>query len=140
MPISATNPDDPKPARRVAAKRRRRGFTLVEMLVVLAIIGLVTALVGPRVLNQLSNSRERAAELQIQAFSSALDIFLIDNGRYPDEGEGLNALVQRPANADGWNGPYLRTGEVPLDPWGNAYRYVSDGRTFQITTLGPDGG
>ena len=124
---------------RVSGRRRRAGFTLVEMLVVLAIIGLISALVGPRVLSQLTDSRERAAKLQIEAFTSALDIFFIDVGRYPVQNEGLGALMQKPSSIQVWNGPYLRGDRVPLDPWGRDYRYQSDGRTFQITTLGPDG-
>lgn len=120
-------------------RRGRAGFTLVEMLVVLAIIGLISALVGPRVLSQLTDSRERAAKLQIEAFSSALDIFYIDVGRYPLQNEGLTALVQRPSGTQVWSGPYIRGDRIPLDPWGREYRYASDGRTFQITTLGPDG-
>lgn len=126
--------------RRLAPRRRRRGgFTLVEMLVVLAIIALISALVGPRVLSQLTDSRERAAQLQIEAFSSALDIFFIDVGRYPLEAEGLGALLQRPGSLASWSGPYLRGDRVPLDPWGRDYRYVSDGRSFRITTAGADG-
>lgn len=121
------------------ARRRRGGFTLVEMLVVLAIIGLISALVGPRVLSQLTDSRERAAKLQIEAFSSALDIFFIDVGRYPVEAEGLAALVEKPSNVQVWNGPYLRGDRVPLDPWGREYRYSSDGRLFQIVTQGAEG-
>lgn len=124
---------------RFSGRRRRAGFTLVEMLVVLAIIGLISALVGPRVLSQLTDSRERAAKLQIEAFTSALDIFFIDVGRYPVQNEGLGALMQKPSSIQVWNGPYLRGDRVPLDPWGHEYRYQSDGRTFQITTLGPDG-
>ncbi|MFI0849511.1 type II secretion system major pseudopilin GspG [Mesorhizobium sp. IMUNJ 23232] len=125
--------------KRKRARRRRAGFTLIEMLVVLAIIGLITALVGPRVLAQLSDSRERAARLQIEAFSSALDIFYIDVGRYPVQAEGLGALVRKPSTIQVWNGPYLRGDNVPLDPWGNEFKYASDGKTFKVTTDGPDG-
>ena len=92
--------------------RRRegeRGFTLVEMLVVITIIGLIMALVGPRVLNYLGESKVKAARIQIESFSSALDLFYLDNGRYPSSVGGLPALVQRPANVCAWNGPYLKT-------------------------------
>ncbi len=96
---------------------RNGGFTLVELLVVLVILGLVMGLAGPRVLGYLSSSRERTAKLQIESFSSALDLFFLDNGRYPNMNEGLQALVQRPASADNWSGPYLKQGAVPADPW-----------------------
>jgi general secretion pathway protein G len=92
------------------------GFTLVEMLVVITIIGLIMALVGPRVLNYLSESKVKTARIQIESFSSALDLFYLDNGRYPSSSEGLPALVQRPANSLSWNGPYLKTASVPADP------------------------
>src|ERR1700723_2257084 len=99
------------------------GFTLVEMLVVITIIGLIMALVGPRVLGYLGESKVKAAKIQIESFSAALDLFYLDNGRYPASNEGLAALVQRPGSAAIWNGPYLRTGAVPLAPWGHPYIY-----------------
>ena len=118
------------------------GYTLIEILVVLTIISLLLALVGPRVLGYLSESRVKTAKLQIESFSSALDLFYLDTGRYPASSEGLDALTQRPANVTVWNGPYLKGGRVPNDPWGNAYQYrVSAERTppYEIMSLGSDG-
>jgi general secretion pathway protein G len=117
------------------------GFTLVEMLVVLVIIGLVMGLVGPRVLNYLSDARAKAARLQIEALGSALDLFYLDTGRYPVTNEGLGALVRKPGGLDVWNGPYLKGSTVPLDPWGNAYVYRSpaDRAPYEIVSFGSDG-
>jgi len=114
---------------------------LVEMLVVITIIGLIMALVGPRVLNYLSESKAKTAQIQIESFSSALDLFYLDNGRYPAANEGLTALVRRPANAGGWNGPYLRSLSVPVDPWGRAYLYRAPGAhgPYEIVSLGASG-
>lgn len=128
------------PAGRAVAASRA-GFTLVEMLVVLVIIGLIMGLVGPRVLNYLTDAREKTARLQIESFSNALDLFYIDAGRYPTSAEGLGALVQRPPGVDSWNGPYVKGGSVPADPWGNAYVYRSPGQhgNYDIVSLGADG-
>jgi general secretion pathway protein G len=119
--------------------RGERGFTLVEMLVVITIIGLIMALVGPRVLNYLGESKVKTARIQIESFSSALDLFYLDNARYPTSSEGLSALVQRPANSLAWNGPYLKTASVPADPWGRPYRYRAPGdhAPYEITSSGP---
>jgi len=127
--------------RRKARGRLENGFTLVEMLVVITIIGLIMALVGPRVLNYLSESKVKAAHIQIESFSSALDLYYLDNGRYPSSAEGLSALVQRPANASSWNGPYLKTGAVPADPWGRPYIYRSpaDHTPYEIASYGSTG-
>jgi general secretion pathway protein G len=118
------------------------GYTLIEMLVVLVIISLILGLVGPRVLGYLGESRVKTARLQIENFSSALDLFYIDAGRYPSESEGLDALTARPSNVEIWNGPYVKGGRVPKDPWGHAYlyRFVPDHNPpYEITSLGPDG-
>jgi len=131
---------------RKTARRRRRsqaGFTLVEILVVITIIGLIMALVGPRVLNYLGESKAKAAKIQIESFSSALDLYYLDLGRYPNSSEGLAALT-RSNNAPGWNGPYLRGGvvpNVPNDPWGHTYVYRSPGERapYDIISLGSDG-
>jgi general secretion pathway protein G len=123
------------------ARGRKDGFTLVEILVVITIIGLIMGLVGPRVLNYLSESKVKAAAIQMQSFSSALDLFYLDLGRYPTTNEGLAALVQRPAGTAGWNGPYLKNSAVPNDPWGHPYKYrsPSDHGPFEIVSLGPSG-
>src|ERR1700761_1023279 len=100
--------------RRLPAQRAAEaGFTLVEMLVVITIIGLIMALVSPRVLNYLSESKVKAAKIQIESFGSALDLYYLDEGHYPTSSEGLTALVQRPENSPTWNGPYLKGGFVP---------------------------
>ena len=130
-----------KRADRVRAARYKAGFTLVEMLVVLTIIALILGLVGPRVLNYLGESRTKAAKLQIESFGSALDLFYLDAGRYPTSSEGLNALAQRPTGAEIWNGPYVKGGKVPSDPWGNPYQYRSpvESAPYEIVSYGSDG-
>jgi general secretion pathway protein G len=127
--------------RRRATRHGEHGFTLVEILVVITIIGLIMGLVGPRVLNYLTESKAKAAKIQIESFASALDLFFLDTGRYPNGSEGLAALVQRPTNTAAWNGPYLKGGVVPADPWGNPYLYRSPGQhgTYDIVSYGADG-
>jgi general secretion pathway protein G len=128
--------------RRCLSSRGESGFTLVEMLVVITIIGLIMALVGPRVLGYLNDSKLKAAKIQIETFSSALDLYYLDNGRYPTTSEGLAALVQRPSGSDSaWSGPYLNRREVPVDPWGNAYGYRSpaDSAPYEVISSGAGG-
>jgi general secretion pathway protein G len=120
--------------------RRTAGFTLIELLVVLAIIGLLAGLVGPQVIKHLGESKSKAARIQIEELSSALDMYRIDNGRYPNSEEGLDVLVQAPASAANWNGPYLRKKKVPLDPWNQLYHYTAPGQhgKYDLFTLGAD--
>jgi general secretion pathway protein G len=124
--------------------RRRdgeQGFTLVEMLVVITIIGLIMGLIGPRVLNYLSESKVKAAKIQLQSFASALDLFYLDAGRFPSTAEGLAALVKQTPGVSAWNGPYLRGGNVPSDPWSHGYVYRSPGEhgPYDIISYGSDG-
>src|SRR5260370_16690573 len=96
-------------------RQNEQGFTLVEMLVVITIIGLIMGLIGPRVLNYLSESKVKAAKIQLQSFGSALDLFYLDAGRFPSTPEGLTALVQRTPRLSACNGPYLNDATLPTD-------------------------
>jgi general secretion pathway protein G len=119
----------------------QQGFTLVEMLVVITIIGLIMGLIGPRVLNYLGESKVKTAKIQLQSFSSALDLFYLDAGRYPSTSEGLAALVQRTPGIAAWNGPYLKGGSLPNDPWSHPYVYRAPGERgpYDIMSYGSDG-
>ena len=120
-------------------RRKISGFTLVELLVVLAILGMLAALVGPQVLNQLGGAKSKSAAIQIRDFEQALEHYKLDVGRFPGSNEGLNALVRQPSSAKGWNGPYLKKDDVPMDPWGNPYQYRVSGSTIDISSYGADG-
>lgn len=118
-----------------------RGFTLLELLVVVAIIALLAAYVGPKYFSQVGKSEQSVARSQIEAFSRALGAYRLDVGNFPSSEEGLNALLAKPANAAKWNGPYLEKA-VPPDPWGRAYIYRSPGANnadFDILSYGKDG-
>jgi|SRR5690554_605697 len=119
--------------------RKQTGFTLVELLVVLAIIGLLAGLVGPRVLNQLGGAKSKTALVQIRDFESAIEVYMLDTGQFPTTEQGLDALVRDPG-VTGWNGPYLRRNEIPQDPWNTdyIYRYPGDQSEFDIMSYGAD--
>lgn len=116
------------------------GFTLMELLLVLVIIGLLAALVGPTLYQRIKPAKQSAARAQVENFATALDGFYIDTGRYPTTQEGLKALRVKPETLEKWNGPYLKK-EIPNDPWSNPYIYRAPGRSggYEIISYGADG-
>ena len=120
--------------------RRQSGFTLLELLVVLVVLGLLTSFVGPKYFKQLGKSETKTARAQIEGLSKAVEMFRLDMGRYPSQSEGLAILTTKPANQPKWNGPYLQKA-VPLDPWGRAfiYRFPGEHGDYDLSTLGKDG-
>ena len=119
--------------------KREKGFTLIEILVVVIIIGLLAALVGPKLFGKVSTAKLSAAKAQIELFGTALDTFRLDVGRYPTAEEGLKALREKPSGVEGWQGPYLPK-EIPIDPWGTPYVYKSPGEhgDYDLISYGLD--
>jgi general secretion pathway protein G len=123
------------------SRTRQSGFTLIEMMVVMVIIGLLMALVGPRFIRQTEKAKLGAARAQIELLGTALDTFRLDVGRYPNSQEGLGSLRQRPFGVDRWDGPYLKK-DLPKDPWDHPYYYRSPGeggRPYDLFSYGADG-
>jgi len=120
-----------------------RGFTLLEILVVVAILGLLIGLVAPAALRQLSGAKNSIAKQSIERIGGVLDLYKLDVGTYPSTEQGLAALVQKPGEADNWNGPYLKGDALPLDPWNRPYAYRSPsertGHDFDLCSLGASG-
>lgn len=121
-------------------KNRSRGFTLIELLIVMVILGLLAALVAPRMFGKTVSSRQKAAKAQISLFETAIDTYRLDVGRFPTAQQGLDALRTAPSGVDNWDGPYLPK-QVPADPWGNpyVYRYPGEHGDYDIISLGADG-
>jgi len=121
-------------------KPGERGFTLIEIMIVVIIIGLLAALVGPKLFGKLTMAKQKSAKAQIELFGTAFDTFRLDTGRYPTTEEGLKALREKPSGAENWNGPYLPK-EIPLDPWGKPYIYKSPGEhyDYDLISYGLDG-
>ena len=130
--------------RRSAVRRRLsgdEGYTLTEILVVMAVIGLIAAVLTPGLVGQLGRSRTKAAQVQVETVATAVEMFRSDVGRYPSQAEGLQSLIAQPGAAEGWTGPYVKSAKALKDPWGNdmTYRLSDDGRSFLVTSHGADG-
>ena len=128
-----------KAPRSVSDEEDDKGYTLTELLVVLVILSLLIGVVGARVIGYIGTAKTDTAQIQIEQVKTALDLFLIDNGRYPTTQEGLKALVEAPAGLVRWQGPYVDAADIPRDPWGNPYVYAlrSDGKV-SLRSLGAD--
>lgn len=126
--------------RRLQAPRGQSGFTLVEILIVVFIIGLLASLVGPQLFKRVGGAKQKMARTQIEVLGTALDTFRLDVGRYPTTQEGLSALAAKPQGLDVWDGPYLKK-DVPQDPWNRPYVYVFPGQhgEYDLLSLGADG-
>jgi len=120
---------------------REDGYTLTEILVVMAVIGLIAAALTPGLVGQLGRSRSKTAQVQVETVAAAVEMFRADVGRYPSQSTGLQELITQPADGEGWVGPYVKSDRVLSDPWGNKmeYKLGDDGRNFAVTSLGADG-
>jgi general secretion pathway protein G len=121
-------------------RKREKGFTLIELLIVMVILGLLAALVGPRMFGKVGKSRQKAAKAQITLLETALDTYKLDTSKYPTSSQGLEALRTQPSGVERWDGPYLPK-DVPKDPWGHAYEYRCPGEhgDYDIISYGADG-
>lgn len=124
----------------ISRNNHEKGFSLIELLIVMVILGLLAALVGPRMFGKVDKSKQKAAKTQIALFETSLDMYRLDIGKYPTTEQGLKALRSKPDDVENWEGPYIPK-DIPLDPWGHEYLYKSPGDNgdYDIVCMGADG-
>ena len=117
------------------------GFTLIEILVVIVIVGLLASIVAPNIMGKIGGAKSKTARIQVEDLSAAVDLYFLDVGNYPSTDQGLDALITAPEGIDRWDGPYLRKRKIPADPWGHPYQYRSPGEqaAFELWSFGADG-
>jgi len=141
MEADATTYDQAAGAATRVKRRGQAGFTLVELLVVLIILGLIAAFAAPRVIKFVGGAKSDSAKIQVERLSGVLDLYRLQVGRYPSDGEGLDALMEAPAEASNWDGPYLKKADALIDPWGRPYlsRFPGEHGDYDLFSLGADG-
>ena len=119
---------------------KESGVTLLELLVVLSIMAAITLVIGPRVLKYVGKAKTETASVQIENVAAALELYFLETGQYPNQSQGLKALIEQPSGVDGWDGPYLKKETGILDPWGQPFNYIYPGQhgEFDLFTLGSD--
>ncbi len=121
------------------ARKLQQGFSFLEVMIVVAILAGLAAIVGPAIFQRLDSAKVDQTKIQIRSIENALELYYLDNGKYPDTADGLSALIEQPSGSSSWNGPYLKGGKVPTDSWKQSFQYSLDTNSFTITSFGNDG-